>query len=66
MPIFGDLGSKFSETNVRFEIKTFEIGYMQNFANIKMLILSPKCSNTGISFQNSQKPMSDFKSAHSK
>ena len=66
MSIFGDLGSKFSETNVRFEIKTFEIGYMQNFANIKMLILWPKCSNTGISFQNSQKPMSDFKSAHSK
>ena len=66
MPIFGDLGLNFSETDLRFEIKTFEIGYMQNFANIKKLILCPKCSNTEIWFQNSQKPMSDFKSAHSK
>ena len=31
MPKFGDLDSTFSKTNVRFEISTFEIGYIRNF-----------------------------------
>ena len=49
MPIFGDLVSKFSETNVRFEISTLEIGYMRNFAKIRKLIFfDPKCPNLGI------------------
>ena len=49
MPKFGDLGPKFSKTNVRFEVSTFEIGYMQNFVNIRKLILiDPKYQNLGI------------------
>ena len=31
MPKSGDLDSTFSKTNVRFEISTFEIGYIRNF-----------------------------------
>ena len=31
MPIFANLDSKFSKINVRYEISTFKIGYMQNF-----------------------------------
>ena len=38
MSKFTDLGSKFSKTNVRLEISTFDIEYMQNFINIRMLI----------------------------
>ena len=67
MPIFGDLGSNFSKTNVRFEISTFKIGYMRNFAKIRKLILfGPKCPNMDIWPLNFQKTMSDFKSAPSK
>ena len=48
MPKFGNLGSKFSKTSVRFEISTFEIGYMQNFVMVRELILfGPKFSNFG-------------------
>ena len=64
MSIFGDLASKLSKTNVRFEISIFEIGYMQNFAKIRKLILfDPKCLNLGIWTQNFRKPISDYKSA---
>ena len=47
MSIFGDLGSKFSKTNVRSDISTFEMGYIRNFANkIRELILFDlKCPN---------------------
>ena len=49
MPKSGHLSPKFSKTNVRFEISTFEIGYMQNFVNIRKLILiDPKYPNLGI------------------
>ena len=48
MPKFGNLGLKFSQTSVRFEISTFEIGYMQNFVMVRELILfGPKFSNFG-------------------
>ena len=64
MSIFGDLASKLSKTNVRFEISIFEIGYMQNFVKIRKLILfDPKCLNLGIWTQNFRKPISDYKSA---
>ena len=44
---------KFSKTNIRFKISTFEIGYMRNFVKIRMLILfDPKCPNFGIWAQN--------------
>ena len=67
MLIFGDLGSNFSKNNVRFEISTFEIGYMRNFAKIRKLILfGPKCENLGIWAQNFRKIMSDLKLASSK
>ena len=67
MPIFGDLSSKFLNINVRFEISTFEIGYRQNFAKIrKLIIFDPKCPYLGIWAQNFQIPMSDLKSAQSK
>ena len=40
---YGNLGSKFSKANVRFQISTFEIGYMQNFVKIrKFLLFGPK------------------------
>ena len=43
---FGDLGSKFFKTNVRFEIIFFEIGSRQNFVMIRKLILiDPKYPN---------------------
>ena len=64
MSIFRDLSSQFSKTNVRFDISSFEIGYMRNFAKDRNLILfGPKCPNLGIWAQNFQKPMSDKKSA---
>ena len=64
---FGDLSSKFSKTNVRFEISTFEIEYRQNFVKIRKLILFDlKCPYLVIWTQDSRKPMSDLKSAHSK
>ena len=34
MPKFAHLGSKFSKSNVRFEIRNFEIEHKQNFAKI--------------------------------
>ena len=39
MPKFGHFGSKFSKNKVKFEISTFEIGYMRNFVKIRTLIL---------------------------
>ena len=52
MPIFGDLGSKFSKTNVRFEIGTIEIAFIRNFANKirKVIPFDPKCPNLGSKF----------------
>ena len=47
MPKFGDLGSKFSKANVRFEISPFEIGYMRNFVKIRKLIPWPKMPKFG-------------------
>ena len=74
MPKFGDLGSKFLKTNVKFEINTFEIWYMRNFVKIKELILfGPKCPKAfglkafkksqtfGIWAQNFQRQMINFK-----
>ena len=67
MPMFGDLDSKFSRTNVRFGINIFEKGYMRNFAKIRKLILfGTECPNFGIWVQTFRKTMSDLKSAHSK
>ena len=68
MPIFGELGTTFLETNVRFEISNFEIGYMQNFADKirKLILFDLKCLNFGIWAQNFQKTMSDLKSGPSK
>ena len=64
---FGDLSSTFLKTNVRFEISTFEIGCMRNFAKIRKLILfGSKCTNLGIWARNFRKPMSGLKSAPSK
>ena len=55
------------KANGRFEISTLEIGYRQNVAKIRKLILfDPKCPYLGIWAQNFQKPMSDLTSAHSK
>ena len=49
MPNFGDLTSKCSKTNLRFEISTFEIGYMQNYVKIRKLIpFGPKVLSLGI------------------
>ena len=53
-PKFGDLGSKFLKTNVRFEITTFEIKFIPNFVKIRKLILfGPKYSNlkTNVRFE---------------
>ena len=51
--MFGDLGSNFSKTNVRFEISTFEIAYKQNFIKIKKVIaFGPKFLNLGIWARN--------------
>ena len=48
---------KFSKTKVKFEISTFEIGYMQNFVKIRKLICPkvnmpkmPKCRSLGYNF----------------
>ena len=52
-PKFRNLGSKFSKTNVTFEFSTFEIAYMQNFFEIRKLILfGPKCLTLCIWTQN--------------
>ena len=52
MPILRNLGSKFSETNVRFEISTFELGYMQNFLKIiKLTLFGPKFGYLGLKFE---------------
>ena len=49
MPKFGDLGLKFSKTNIRFEFNTFEIGYTRNFVKVRKLILfGPKCPDLDI------------------
>ena len=46
---FGDLGSKFLKTNVRYEISTLEIGYRPIFVKISKLILFDlKCPYLGI------------------
>ena len=50
-----DLSSKFSKTNVRFEISTFEIECEQNFVKIRKLILfDPKCPYLVVRAQNSR------------
>ena len=67
MPRFGDLGSKFSKTSVRFENSTFDKGHRENFVKIKKLTpFDPKCTNLGIWAQKPEKQMSDLKSASSK
>ena len=67
MPRFGDLGSKFSKTSVRFENSTFDKGHRENFVKIKKLTpFDPKCTNLGIWAQKPEKQMSDLKSAPSK
>ena len=64
---FGNLSSKLTITNVRFEISTFEIEYRQNFIKVrKLILLDPKCPYLGIWAQNVRKPVSDLKSRHSK
>ena len=53
MPKFGDLSSKFLKTNNRFEISTIKIGYLQNFDNIRELILfGPNLSIWDQSFES--------------
>ena len=67
MPKFGHLGSKYLKTNVKFEISSFEIGYLRNFVKIRRSIhVSPKCPNLGILAQNFQKQMANLKSAYLK
>ena len=67
MPNIGDFSSKPLKTNVRFEISTFEIGYMQNLLQIKKLILfGPKGLSLGIWTQNLGKRMSNLNTAPSK
>ena len=67
MPKFGDLGSKCSKTSVKFEISTFEIGYIQNFVKIRELILFgpkiPKFGPLGLKFSkaNDKFAISTFK-----
>ena len=63
MPKSGDFGLTFLKTNDRFQINTFEIGYMQNLVNISKLILfDPKCPDLGIFARNFRKQMSGLKS----
>ena len=46
---FGDLGSKFLKTNVRYEISTLEIGHMPNSGKkSKLILFDPKCPYLGI------------------
>ena len=67
MPKFGDLGSKFSKTNNRFEICTFEIRHMCNFVKIRELILlGPKYTYSGVWARNFPTQMPELKSAPSK
>ena len=62
---FEDLNSKFLKINVRFEISTFEIGYMQNFVKVrKLMLFDPKCPYLEIWAQTFQNPISDLKSAY--
>ena len=52
MSKFGDLGSKFLKTNVRFEISTIKIEHRRNFVKIRKLILfGSKCPNLSICTQ---------------
>ena len=52
MPQFGHFGSKFSKTNVSFEISTFKIGCRQNFVKIRKLTLfGPKFGLLGLKFE---------------
>ena len=63
MSKFGYLASKFLKTNDKFEISTFEIGYMKNFVKIRTLVLfGPKCPCLEIWARNFQKQMTDSKS----
>ena len=39
MPKFGNLGSKYSKTNDKFEISTYKIGWIQNFIKTRKFIL---------------------------
>ena len=55
MPKIEYLSSTFSKTNVRFEISTFEIGYMRNFVKIKNFefeIFEKKCQILNQGHQN--------------
>ena len=53
MPQFANLDETFSQTNVKFKISTFEIGYTQSFLKIRKLILfGRKCQNLGNWTQN--------------
>ena len=67
MPNFGDFTSKCSKTNVRFEISTFEIEYIQNLVKIgKLLLFGPKGLSLGIWAQHIGIQMSDLKSTPAK
>ena len=64
MPKFGDLDSKFSKKNVRFESSYFKIGCRQNFVKIKKLMhFVLNCPHLGIWAANFRKQMSHLKSA---
>ena len=55
MPKIEYLSSAFSKTNLRFEISTFEIGYMRNFVKIKNFefeIFENKCQILNQGHQN--------------
>ena len=59
-----DICGQFCKKNDRFEIITFQIGYMGNFLKIRKLILfDAECLKSGIWAQNFEKKISDLKSA---
>lgn len=64
MPKFGDLSSIFSNTNEKFEISKFKLGYMRNFVQIrKSILFSSKHPNLHIWAQN-LKDESKYKILH--
>ena len=64
MPKFGDLSSIFSNTNEKFEISKFKLGYMRNFVQIrKSILFSSKHPNLDIWAQN-LKDESKYKILH--
>ena len=48
------------QINVRFEIITFEIGYLRIFFKITLILFGPKRPKLDICAQNFGKQMSDF------